>query len=74
MRLRARELATLTPGMILRLPMAQHETGELRVGGLHFGRAHPVRSGEHRGAQLEEWKMSSDSGDELVSTETMSVN
>jgi flagellar motor switch protein FliM len=25
----------------------------LRVGGLHFGYAHPVRTGEHRGAQLE---------------------
>ena len=53
MRLRASELAALTPGMILRLPLARHAASELRVGGLVFGRAHPVRTGEHRGAQLE---------------------
>jgi flagellar motor switch protein FliM len=52
-RLRAVELTALEPGMILRLPVAKHETAELRVGGMQFGRAHPVRSGEHRGAQLE---------------------
>jgi flagellar motor switch protein FliM len=54
MRLRASELATLTPGMILRLPLARHAVSELRIGGLFFGRAHPVRTGEHRGAQLED--------------------
>lgn len=53
MRLRASELAALTPGMVLRLPLARHEASELRIGGLVFGRAHPVRTGEHRGAQLE---------------------
>jgi flagellar motor switch protein FliM len=52
-RLRAMELTALEPGMVLRLPLPKHETAELRVGGLQFGRAHPVRSGEHRGAQLE---------------------
>ena len=52
-RLRAEELTALEPGMVLRLPLPKHETAELRVGGLQFGRAHPVRSGEHRGAQLE---------------------
>jgi flagellar motor switch protein FliM len=40
--------------MVLRLPLAKHSVSELRVGGLQFGRAHPVRTGEHRGAQLEE--------------------
>ena len=54
MRLRASELAALSPGTILRLPLAQHAMSELHVGGLYLGRAHPVRMGEHRGAQLEE--------------------
>ena len=54
MRLRASELATLAPGTIVRLPLSRHEASELRIGGLQFGRAYPVRSGEHRGAQLEE--------------------
>jgi flagellar motor switch protein FliM len=53
MRLRASELAALEPGAVLRLPLAKHSTSELRVGGLQFGRAHPVRTGEHRGALLE---------------------
>lgn len=52
-RLRAVELTALEPGMVLRLPLPRHETAELRVGGLQFGRAHPVRSGEHRGAELD---------------------
>lgn len=53
MRLRASEVASLTPGTVLRLPLPKTSTAELRVGGLRFGYAHPVRSGEHRGAQLE---------------------
>jgi flagellar motor switch protein FliM len=53
MRLRASELTSLAPGMIFRLPLARHTVSELRVGGLIFGGAHPVRTGEHRGAQLE---------------------
>lgn len=53
-RLRASELTALEPGMILRFPLPRHESAELRVGGLHFARAYPVKSGEHRGAQLEE--------------------
>jgi flagellar motor switch protein FliM len=53
MRLRASELAALAPGTVLRLPLPKHSTSELRIGGLQFGRAHPVRTGEHRGAQLE---------------------
>jgi flagellar motor switch protein FliM len=52
-RLRAAELTALEPGMILRLPLPKHETAELRVGGLQFSRAYPVRSGEHRGAHLD---------------------
>ncbi|HMH15071.1 MAG TPA: flagellar motor switch protein FliM [Edaphobacter sp.] len=52
-RLRAMELTTLEPGMVLRLPLPKHEMAELRVGGVQFGRAHPVRSGEHRAAELE---------------------
>ena len=53
MRLRASEVAALEPGMVLRLPVPRHEHSELRVGGLQFARARPVRSGEHRGALLE---------------------
>ena len=53
MRLPARRLAALAPGAVLRLPMAKHADSELRVAGLRFGRAHPVSTGEHRGAQLE---------------------
>jgi flagellar motor switch protein FliM len=53
MKLRASELTALEPGTVLRLPLAKHSTSELRVGGLQFGRAHPVRTGEHRGALLE---------------------
>ena len=53
MRLRASELAAIEPGTVLRLPLPKHSASELRVGGLQFGRAHPVRTGEHRGAQLE---------------------
>ena len=71
MRLRASELATLAPGMILRLPLAKHSASELRVGGLLFGRAHPVRTGEHRGAQLEGGECLDESG---AANETMSVN
>jgi flagellar motor switch protein FliM len=52
-RLPASELATLTPGTVLRLPLPKHSASELRVGGLRFGQAYPVRVGEHRGAQLE---------------------
>jgi flagellar motor switch protein FliM len=77
MRLRASELATLTPGTILRLPLAKHSISELRVGGLQLGRAHPVRKGEHRGAQLEEIRDSHDrSGvlDDLDASSTVSVN
>lgn len=53
MKLRARELAALTPGSVLRLPLPRHADAELRVSGLCLGRAQPVRTGEHRGAQLE---------------------
>jgi flagellar motor switch protein FliM len=52
MRLRARELSALVPGSVLRLPLPKHAEAELRVGGLVLGQAHPVRTGEHRGAQL----------------------
>jgi flagellar motor switch protein FliM len=52
-RLRAAELTLLEPGGILRLPLPRYEMAELRVGGLQFGRAYPVRAGEHRGAQIE---------------------
>ena len=63
MRLRASELAALEPGTVLRLPLPKHSTSELRVGGLQFGRAHPVRTGEHRGAQLEHANTCEDQND-----------
>jgi flagellar motor switch protein FliM len=51
-RLSARSLQDLAPGQILRLPLPRHATGELRVGGLPLFSAQPVRTGEHRGAQV----------------------
>jgi flagellar motor switch protein FliM len=77
MRLRGSELALLEPGTILRLPLAKHSASELRVGGLQFGRAHPVRTGEHRGAQLEDSNDNDGRCDVLhdqTVDETMSVN
>lgn len=53
MKIQARELIDLEPGKVLRLPLSRYETAELCVGGLPMARAHPVRSQEHRGAQLE---------------------
>lgn len=52
MRLRASEIASLAPGTVLRLPLPNTRPAELRVGGLRFGEANPVRIGDHRGAQL----------------------
>jgi flagellar motor switch protein FliM len=75
MRLRASELAGLEPGMIFRLPLARHSLSELRVGGLIFGRAYPVQTGEHRGAQLEGGSEHPDEvEDGPVAAETLSVN
>jgi flagellar motor switch protein FliM len=70
MRLRAREIAALMPGSILRLPLPHHADAELRINGLAIGRAHPVWSGEHRGAQLEIEGVC----DEDVAEAAMSVN
>jgi flagellar motor switch protein FliM len=53
LRLRARELADIVPGTILRLPLPRHSAAELRVGGIMIGKARPVRLGEHRGAQMQ---------------------
>ncbi len=53
MRLRAREIACLKLGAVLRLPLPRHADAEMRVGGVKIGWAHPVRTGEHRGAQME---------------------
>jgi flagellar motor switch protein FliM len=77
MRLRASELAALAPGTVLRLPLAKHSISEFRVGGLQFERAHPVRTGEHRGAQLEAVSNNGDRNDEPDDqsiADTMSVN
>jgi flagellar motor switch protein FliM len=52
MRLNAGELGQLVPGKVLRLPLARHAAAELRVAGLPLFEALPVRSGEHRGAQM----------------------
>jgi flagellar motor switch protein FliM len=38
--------------MVLRLPVARHESSEIRIGGLQLAKARPVRSGDHRGALL----------------------
>ena len=53
MRLNARELACLKPGTVLRLPLPTQAIAELRVGGLPIFHAQPMRSGEHRGAQVQ---------------------
>jgi flagellar motor switch protein FliM len=77
MRLRAGELAALEPGTVLRLPLPKHSASELRVGGLQFGWAHPVRTGEHRGAQLEcanDNEDPNDASDGQSIDETTSVN
>ena len=58
-RLQARELANLAPGMVVRLPLPRHAAAELRVGGLALGRARPIRIGEHRGARMEPHEQSS---------------
>jgi flagellar motor switch protein FliM len=51
--LRVQELAALTPGAVLRLPIPRHAAAELRVAGLPLSRARAVRIGEHRAARLE---------------------
>lgn len=52
-KVQARELIHLEIGKILRLPISRYEASELCIGGLPTARAHPVRSQEHRGAQIE---------------------
>jgi flagellar motor switch protein FliM len=52
MHLNARDLADMAPGAVLRLPLPRQAMAELRVGGLAIFHAQPVRSGEHRGAQV----------------------
>jgi flagellar motor switch protein FliM len=52
MHLNARVLADMAPGAVLRLPLPRQAMAELRVGGLAIFHAQPVRSGEHRGAQV----------------------
>ena len=69
LRLRAQELAGLTVGSVLRLPLPQHAEAEFCVGGLRIGGAHPVRTGEHRGAQLVE-----KSGGSMNAAAAVSVN
>jgi flagellar motor switch protein FliM len=53
MRLNAGELADLCPGKVLRLPIPCQSAAELRVGGMPLFHAQPVRSGEHRAAQVQ---------------------
>jgi flagellar motor switch protein FliM len=77
MRLKASELAVLEPGAVLRLPLAKHSISELRIGGLQLGRAYPVRTGEHRGAQLEgevDSEFLNGALENQGAAETMSVN
>lgn len=52
MRLFARDIQALKPGMMLPLPLQDGMLAELRVGDVPIYRARPVRYGEHRGAQL----------------------
>lgn len=52
MSLNAKELAEMVPGKVIRLPLPRQATAELRVGGMPIFLGQPVRSGEHRGAQI----------------------
>ena len=52
MRLFARELRSLKPGLLLHLPLQRSAPAELRVGGVAVYRAQPVRANEHRAARL----------------------
>lgn len=52
MRVNAAELADMAPGKVLRLPLPRQSAAELRIGGLPIFQALPVRTGEHRGAQV----------------------
>lgn len=52
LRIHARELAAMTLGTVIKLPLAQHALSELHVGGMLLSHACPIRSGEHRGAHL----------------------
>ena len=51
-RLNARELADMVPGKVIRLPLPRQASAELRVAGMPLFHGQPVRSGEHRGAQV----------------------
>ncbi len=51
-RIPARELERMAPGMVLRLPLAADQAAELRIGGVTVFRALPARRGEQRAAQL----------------------
>jgi flagellar biosynthetic protein FlhB len=66
LRLRARELADIAPGTILRLPLPRHSAAELRIGGIALGRARPVRMGEHRGAEMQPERNSDPDGPQKI--------
>ncbi len=51
-RLLAKDLRELEPGRLLPLSLTRAVPAELRVGGVAVFRAVPVRSGEHRAAQI----------------------
>ena len=51
-RVSATELQEMKPGSVLRLKMPASTMAELRFAGLALFQAFPVRSGEHRGAQV----------------------
>jgi len=52
-RLKAKEIASLSEGALLRLPISRHNLAEFCLEGMALSRAVPVRTGEHRGARLE---------------------
>ena len=52
-KLRAAAIASLQVGTVLRLPLPSHTGAELRVTGMPFFAAQPVRTGEHRGALVQ---------------------
>jgi flagellar motor switch protein FliM len=52
MQMRAEELRSMSAGALLPLPLTKGAPAELRVGDVPVFRAQPVRSGDHRGAQI----------------------
>jgi hypothetical protein len=63
-RLAARSIEDLAPGVVLRLPVAGGELAEWRVGGQRLARALAIQRGMQRAAQIE--TLQGNGGDESL--------